>query len=1221
MSRQQQVKTQNVAKSKSSSGLPTFLKWFKKSKETVNPSGALSSASQLSSSQDSLDDIIITNNLTTSSESLVSTATNGFAFIQPKKYEHTNGIGIRNPNLDHTQEETNSLLRRIRLQNTRRDHPLNCRISLKEKYCLQETDTLPSNKHRHSERIECTYENLDQNIKDNRRHTADNKNILRSRRTNFRRTVSDSSKDKSSGAYSHVKGKRRAPAPPTIEMPVQINENGEPITSVSVESTLNRKKRRAPPPPNVMQTNSEELNVNVVFPTSDVAKCSPRPWYKRSVAINRNSDIPFKREINLKTMEKRKKKDFNKKERDSLPDCANSRISIFDANNKLSILLRNKSEDKDKRKSGIAMPNISELDKETENFLNTRDSVQLTNDIILQQKMFEQATSNSCEPPKLEEGFFKPDGKIKSDDLDLVNVTWVCPYCTLENPSWRIICEACEKLKPYEKLKSPSTTVQMKSEIIKNYFENKLIDSPKDVKLMPKQDNPKKIEVKEPLIESSEVKISNKTPVYFAENVPSKPNDSQEIDVVRNARLQKFQNKPDENEANSLEEERKRLQEKIKALNSKALNEKYPIIQKTLSLEDNNSSANEETVIVKNTGAVPKKLSNASPKESNKSVTKRNKGSSKVSSSAQTSGILKKSLLSVNDSNSSEGLDSSTSFSTSSSPLRDTKDDVTGISERLNSVQVGIKDFQQNFKEAKSNVNISKTDTITLSKIIKNLENAISEGHYDLAAKLAGDLAKMKVNLQVTKLKKSETPLKDDSLPRKQNVLQSKRDVLSPSQDLDCLETKDIEEDILVRIFVEGYPFVKTDASELFIRPSMTIADLKVLVSKELSIPTFNQKWLINDMTPDSDSNLLKNLGVDMEKNNVFFLSKQTYLQNHTVNPNHSQGVVLRRPTNIQRNDLNITSINRKSSELFNIVEMKAVQLPRIIKETKKPMPINLIQKGKYRGVDNYNPNVASCSEASTPYVKTHYLDLLKLDSKETVPNIDKFECPICFLEVNSGEGVILRDCLHAFCKECLVNTVKYCDESIIKCPFMNHDYSCESSLQEREIKFLVTPELYEKHLAKSLREAQHNMENTFHCKTPNCKGWCVYEDNVNEFKCPICKIMNCLMCRVIHDGLTCKQYQDRLTNDSENNSDAKATKEMLQKMVEKGEAINCPTCQVIMLKKWGCDWLKCSMCKTEICWVTRGPRWGPAGKGDVSGGCKCGVNGIKCHPKCNYCH
>lgn len=46
--------------------------------------------------------------------------------------------------------------------------------------------------------------------------------------------------------------------------------------------------------------------------------------------------------------------------------------------------------------------------------------------------------------------------------------------------------------------------------------------------------------------------------------------------------------------------------------------------------------------------------------------------------------------------------------------------------------------------------------------------------------------------------------------------------------------------------------------------------------------------------------------------------------------------------------------------------------------------------------------------------------------------------------------------------------------------------------------------------------------------------------------------------------------------------------------MVENGEAMECPKCQVILMKKWGCDWLKCSMCHTEVCWVTKGPRWGP---------------------------
>lgn len=46
--------------------------------------------------------------------------------------------------------------------------------------------------------------------------------------------------------------------------------------------------------------------------------------------------------------------------------------------------------------------------------------------------------------------------------------------------------------------------------------------------------------------------------------------------------------------------------------------------------------------------------------------------------------------------------------------------------------------------------------------------------------------------------------------------------------------------------------------------------------------------------------------------------------------------------------------------------------------------------------------------------------------------------------------------------------------------------------------------------------------------------------------------------------------------------------------MLNSGEALRCPQCLVIVMKKWGCDWVKCSMCETEICWVTKGPRWGP---------------------------
>lgn len=48
------------------------------------------------------------------------------------------------------------------------------------------------------------------------------------------------------------------------------------------------------------------------------------------------------------------------------------------------------------------------------------------------------------------------------------------------------------------------------------------------------------------------------------------------------------------------------------------------------------------------------------------------------------------------------------------------------------------------------------------------------------------------------------------------------------------------------------------------------------------------------------------------------------------------------------------------------------------------------------------------------------------------------------------------------------------------------------------------------------------------------------------------------------------------------------------QNLLQNGEAMKCPRCDIIVQKKDGCDWLCCLMCKTEICWVTKQARWGP---------------------------
>ena len=49
---------------------------------------------------------------------------------------------------------------------------------------------------------------------------------------------------------------------------------------------------------------------------------------------------------------------------------------------------------------------------------------------------------------------------------------------------------------------------------------------------------------------------------------------------------------------------------------------------------------------------------------------------------------------------------------------------------------------------------------------------------------------------------------------------------------------------------------------------------------------------------------------------------------------------------------------------------------------------------------------------------------------------------------------------------------------------------------------------------------------------------------------------------QAIHDGINCKQYQDTINNDADSES-AKQTKEMLQDLIDKEEALNCPTCHV----------------------------------------------------------
>lgn len=1340
---------------------------------------------------------------------------------------------------------------------------------------------------------------------------------------------------------------------------------------------------------------AEAVNSNVKpgIPTSPI---SPRPWYKRPISgmKQQESSLPFKKDIILKTIDKRKAKQRDKEDLPEVGYCRNSlvdtgstshtatKFNLFAKITEKSDDTKRRERDNEKRKSGIGIPSISELDREAAEIINKENAMKQTQptaesdmyfsapeQLVKRSRSFiskdepeaDQASSKAKStkelisrfeatstniskvtvnpsfipkkdyfgaeprntqptPPDSKENT-PPQGVVKTgSDKNLLGL-WSCPYCTLENPNWRIICEACERIKPYEKLSileepplrpnhplkkaipepvkpQPQPTPEdwdKKTERVLKYFmpktnptlapngtpeapkksfgQAKMLASPKmGVKSLMNRMSPDKPngfrnfnatpEVYHATNKFDDEKLKENAVVTTVVAPLASPEPTVEgaaasqinLDEVRNARIARFSTNLDKNDAGeeqpkhvedmddeALEKEKERLREMIRAMNAKALADKYPVLQKPPS---SGPAKRESPLMQRRNGFIsaipvstnsPKPIRKASPTMARKTIVEEHPP---VVAEPYKLGAIKKTfvrkpeepkiinqemkapareqnftppnipktvtelnepkLILTNDVQKIryEVMDEEQFKHHNPTPRQDPlprpapfsdqqNEKVRQISNQLRSAQ-GVQHFKNTLKYA--GTSMTRTNTLAINKLLRNLEIAIGEGAHDRAARLAMDLAKMKVSLSVTRQSPggsdsgSSGSLTEISINVYINDKNSRKGPLkvSVSSTMTLAQWKlkfarDYGIPVTIQRWVCNDLYLSNERKTLFeygmqdadhvlqlyivseavkpLKPLETAAAGGTVVKVEEKVvpvmtvvkPQFSQTEAKILSVSDSDgdgSDTQNELHEDDSKLGATALptiSENNGPQNDTeegwvcplctlINPPNRPGcgacsearpasyvvparyrttedelipeelkrfiqddvqktsssdVQLRNPPKELRNDLNRVSSNRKSSDIFNILldESKAPDAqnrnnqPRLsttdlltTRHIQVPEQKNIVMtafaspnitRNKYRGVDNFNPNSYNNGVAPVPKdgpvistaspivravllkekkpvkfernglvmpeddtdVTNHYMELVNLDSADVIANVEDFECPICFGNFKQYEGVVLRDCLHTFCKECLANTINYSEEAEIRCPFMDAVYSCESVIQQREIKALVTKEMYEAYLARSIRQAESKLDNTFHCKTPNCRGWCIYEDNVNQFKCPVCTIVNCLTCRAIHDGLDCKQFQDRMNSDCDTNIEARRTRDMLQEMVDRGDALMCPTCKVVMMKKWGCDWLKCSMCKTEICWVTRGPRWGPGGKGDTSGGCRCGVDGKKCHPSCNYCH
>ena len=66
----------------------------------------------------------------------------------------------------------------------------------------------------------------------------------------------------------------------------------------------------------------------------------------------------------------------------------------------------------------------------------------------------------------------------------------------------------------------------------------------------------------------------------------------------------------------------------------------------------------------------------------------------------------------------------------------------------------------------------------------------------------------------------------------------------------------------------------------------------------------------------------------------------------------------------------------------------------------------------------------------------------------DAAPNFEPIKCSICLEKIPKLSGVVLRECLHGFCRDCLKITINSSEQGFVQCPFQDDEYKCTKVLQ-----------------------------------------------------------------------------------------------------------------------------------------------------------------------------
>ena len=217
--------------------------------------------------------------------------------------------------------------------------------------------------------------------------------------------------------------------------------------------------------------------------------------------------------------------------------------------------------------------------------------------------------------------------------------------------------------------------------------------------------------------------------------------------------------------------------------------------------------------------------------------------------------------------------------------------------------------------------------------------------------------------------------------------------------------------------------------------------------------------------------------------------------------------------------------------------------------------------------------------------VRTFGFGEIEYDGEANWEKLPEFDCPICFRSFTVFYDVLIFECHHFWCRDCLEEMMQTKLETRnvtnIPCPFKAVN-GCKHILTHQEIQCILKQndfQRYDQYLLEKTLDAARDCKP---CPAVNCGNAIFGVKDLPMVRCPRCRLQFCFNCleQNWHHGVTCQEYQRW----KEENGRGDAAFEQWRR--EHGTK-QCPQCSVTIEKNEGCDHMTCKACAHEFSWTT----------------------------------